>query len=287
MAAPALIYVLFVHAAARPELGRGWAIPCATDIAFSYLIAKAIFRRHPAIPFLLLLAIADDALGLVLLALFYPVGDLHAGAGSALMLLALATAYLLRRNRVVIYWPYVAAGGAISWFALFRGGLHPALALVPILPFMPHAARDPGLFVTAPASARDALSEFEHHWKYPVQLILFLFGLTNAGVPVGQHGTATWAVVTAILLGKPIGIGASVALSVAAGLKLPRQMDWRDMAVVGCAAGIGFTVALFFATAAFPAGAALDEAKLGALLSVSSAGVAMAAAAVLRVGRFR
>jgi NhaA family Na+:H+ antiporter len=94
-------------------------------------------------------------------------------------------------------------------------------------------------------------------------------------------------VVTAILLGKPIGIGASVALSVAAGLKLPRQMDWRDMAVVGCAAGIGFTVALFFATAAFPAGAALDEAKLGALLSVSSAGVAMAAAAVLRVGRFR
>jgi NhaA family Na+:H+ antiporter len=203
------------------------------------------------------------------------------------MLLALATAYLLRRNRVVIYWPYVAAGGAISWFALFRGGLHPALALVPILPFMPHAARDPGLFVTAPASARDALSEFEHHWKYPVQLILFLFGLTNAGVPVGQHGTATWAVVTAILLGKPIGIGASVALSVAAGLKLPRQMDWRDMAVVGCAAGIGFTVALFFATAAFPAGAALDEAKLGALLSVSSAGVAMAAAAVLRVGRFR
>jgi NhaA family Na+:H+ antiporter len=287
MAAPALIYVLFVHAAARPELGRGWAIPCATDIAFSYLIAKAIFRRHPAIPFLLLLAIADDALGLVLLALFYPVGDLHAGAGSALMLLALATAYLLRRNRVVIYWPYVAAGGAISWFALFRGGLHPALALVPILPFMPHAARDPGLFVTAPASARDALSEFEHHWKYPVQLILFLFGLTNAGVPVGQHGTATWAVVTAILLGKPIGIGASVALSVAAGLKLPRQMDWRDMAVVGCAAGIGFTVALFFATAAFPAGAALDEAKLGALLSVASAGVAMAAAAVLRVGRFR
>jgi len=287
MAAPALIYVLFVHAAARPELGRGWAIPCATDIAFSYLIAKAIFRRHPAIPFLLLLAIADDALGLVLLALFYPVGDLHAGAGSALMLLALATAYLLRRNRVVIYWPYVAAGGAISWFALFRGGLHPALALVPILPFMPHAARDPGLFVTAPASARDALSEFEHHWKYPVQLILFLFGLTNAGVPVGQHGTATWAVVTAILLGKPIGIGASVALSVAAGLKLPRQMDWRDIAVVGCAAGIGFTVALFFATAAFPAGAALDEAKLGALLSVSSAGVAMAAAAVLRVGRFR
>jgi NhaA family Na+:H+ antiporter len=79
----------------------------------------------------------------------------------------------------------------------------------------------------------------------------------------------------------------AVALSVAAGLRLPKHVDWRDMAVVGCAAGLGFTVALFFATAAFPAGPALDQAKLGALFSVASAGVAGAAAALLRVGRFR
>jgi Na+:H+ antiporter, NhaA family len=69
MIAPALIYTVFVNAA-HPPLLRGWAIPCATDIAFSYLVAKAVFRRHPAIPFLLLLAIADDAFGLVILALF-------------------------------------------------------------------------------------------------------------------------------------------------------------------------------------------------------------------------
>lgn len=287
MAAPAILFVLFVRAAGAPELTRGWAIPCATDIAFSFLVAKAIFRRHPAIPFLLLLAIADDALGLVILALFYPVGALHLVAGGALMAAALVIAYVLRRSRVRTYWPYLLAGGVVSWAALFRGGLHPALALVPIVPFMPHAARDPGLFVEASAGARDALSQFERNWKYPVQGILFLFGLANAGVPLGQYGTATWAVLIAILAGKPLGIGAAVALAVAAGLKLPQHVDWRDLAVVGCAAGLGFTVALFFATAAFPAGPALDEAKLGALFSVAGAGVAFAIAGLLRVGRFR
>jgi NhaA family Na+:H+ antiporter len=287
MAAPAIIYVVFVRAAGAQELSRGWAIPCATDIAFSFLVAKAIFRRHAAIPFLLLLAIADDALGLVILALFYPIGDLHLLAGGLLMASALIIAYGLRRTRTQLYWPYVIVGGALSWVALYRGGLHPALALVPIVPFMPHAARDLGLFVPAPAGARDALSQFERHWKYPVQAILFLFGLANAGVAIGQYGTATWAVLTAILAGKPIGIGIAVALAVAAGLKLPSDVDWRDVAVVGCAAGLGFTVALFFATAAFPPGAALDQSKLGALFSVASAGVAFAAAALLRVGRFR
>lgn len=287
MAAPALIYVLIVRAAGTPNLARGWAIPCATDIAFSYIVAKGIFRKHAAIPFLLLLAIADDALGLVILALFYPVGQLHLAVGAALMAAAVVVAFALKRNRVRAYWPYVVAGGALSWLALFRGGLHPALALVPIVPFMPHAARDAGLFVEAPAGAHDALSEFEHHWKYPVQCILFLFGLANAGVPISHHGTVTWAVVTAILVGKPIGVGAAAGMAVAAGLHLPRHVDWRDMTVVGCAAGLGFTVALFFATAAFPPGQTLDQAKLGALLSVSSAGVAFAVAAVLRVGRFR
>src|SRR5262245_27885245 len=129
MAAPALIYLLFIKAAGAPNLSRGWAIPCATDIAFSYLVAKAIFRKHAAIPFLLLLAIADDALGLVILALFYPVRDLHLALGAALMAAALGAAFALRWRRVRAYWPYLAAGGMLSWVALFRGGLHPALAL--------------------------------------------------------------------------------------------------------------------------------------------------------------
>src|SRR5206468_1763668 len=103
MAAPAIIYVLYARAFEAPELTRGWAIPCATDIAFSFLVAKAIFRRHAAIPFLLLLAIADDAMGLVILALFYPIGDLHLLVGGALMAVAIAAAYVIRRRRTHAY----------------------------------------------------------------------------------------------------------------------------------------------------------------------------------------
>jgi Na+:H+ antiporter, NhaA family len=285
MVAPALLYTVYVKAM-EPGLLRGWAIPCATDIAFSYLVAKAIFRRHPAIPFLLLLAIADDAFGLVILALFYPVGDLHLAIAALLMGAAIGIAFALRRRRVRSFWPYIIAGGMLSWTALFWGGLHPALALVPVVPFLPHAARDPGLFVEAPPGDHDPLSEFEHWWKLPVQGILFLFGLVNAGVPIGTIGTGSWAVFGALLIGKPIGIGLSVAVAVAAGLHLPPRLGWREVIVTGCAAGIGFTVALFFATAAFPSGPLLDQTKLGALMSVGSAVTTGLAAALLKVGRF-
>src|SRR5204863_3556030 len=75
MLAPALIYIAIVIGSGHAAIVRGWAIPCATDIAFSYLAAKAIFGNHPAVPFLLLLAIADDAFGLIVLAIFYPIHD--------------------------------------------------------------------------------------------------------------------------------------------------------------------------------------------------------------------
>ncbi|OLC51659.1 MAG: hypothetical protein AUH43_02235 [Acidobacteria bacterium 13_1_40CM_65_14] len=273
--------------AALPAVAA-WAVPCATDIAFSYLVARSIYRQqHPAVPFLLLLAIADDALGLVILAIFYPARELHLLVGSLLMAAALIMAFGLRRAGVKSFWPYVILSGTLSWDALFYGGLHPALALVPIIPFLPHAPRDPGLFVEAPAGARDALSQFERWFKHPVQVVLFLFGLVNAGVRVGAVGAGTWAVLIAIVTGKPIGIGLSVALSVAAGLRLPAQLRWNDVLVVGIAAGIGFTVALFFAVAAFPPGPILEQLKLGALLSVGSAALAFGAAAIVRAGRFR
>ena len=89
------------------------------------------------------------------------------------------------------------------------------------------------------------------------------------------------------MLGKPVGILGAVAVAVWAGLHLPRQVGVRELTVIGLTAGIGFTVALFFATAAFPPGPLLDQAKIGALLSVSSALAALAAAAALKVGRFR
>jgi NhaA family Na+:H+ antiporter len=286
MVVPALVYVAYVHVVDQQVLQRGWAIPCATDIAFSYLVAHSIFRRHPVIPFLLLLAIVDDAFGLIVLALFYPVRELHIGIAATFMAAALGISFALRQRNVRTFWPYVIAGGTISWVALFRGGLHPALALVPIVPFLPHAARDAGLFVTPPATASDPLSRFEHWWRLPVQAILFLFGLVNAGVQVGAGGAGTAAVLVGLLAGKPLGIGIAVAVAVGAGLHLPQRVGWREVVVVGCAAGIGFTVALFFATAAFPPGPLLEQSKLGALLSLSSAMVTLAVARILRVGRF-
>jgi NhaA family Na+:H+ antiporter len=289
MAAPALIYLSGIPLLGLdPGLQRGWAIPCATDIAFSYLVANAIFRRHPVIPFLLLLAIVDDALGLIMLAVFYPVRELRLVLGLAILAVALVISFALRRRDVQSFWPYVAIGGSTAWAALFFGGLHPALALVPIVPFMPRARRDPGLFVGAPASAHDTLSEFEHWWKYPVQGVLLLFGLVNAGVPLQQTGAGTWLVLGSILVGKPLGIMLLTGAAVAAGLMLPPRLGWGELAVAAVTAGIGFTVALFFAVAAFPdARMLLAEVKMGALVSIVAGPLAVVAAAALGVGRFR
>ena len=101
---------------------------------------------HAAIPFLLLLAIADDALGLMLLARVLSERAAVAAAVRAVMAPAIAISLWLKRRKVENFWAYVILGGGLSWAALHLGGVHPALALVPILPFMPHAARDRGLF---------------------------------------------------------------------------------------------------------------------------------------------
>jgi NhaA family Na+:H+ antiporter len=174
----------------------------------------------------------------------------------------------------------------ISWVAFYRSGLHPALALVPIIPFLPHTPPDQGLFVEEDRPY-DTLDHFEHWWRVPVQGILFFFGVVNAGVEISEVGIGTWIVLAAILLGKPIGIVSATALSVAAGLHKPHGVSWRDLIVVGVIAGIGFTVALFFATAAFPPGPLLEQTKVGALLSISGGAIAVGMGHLLRVRRVR
>jgi len=284
MIAPALMYALIVWVAGRPELVRGWAIPCATDIAFSYLAIITVFNRsHPAIPFLLFLAISDDALGLIVLALFYPTGDVSLLKVLAWMLPAMALAWLMRRRRVMAYWPYVFGAGALSWAGLYFGGLHPALALVPIVTLMPHAKSDMGIFHEHEDERTDTLSRFEHDFKVPVQFVLFFFGLANAGVPLTAAGTVTWAVLAALIIGKPVGVLLAVRLGEAFGFERAPELNYRVMAVVGIAVGIGFTVALFFATAAFPQGATLDQAKMGALVSFVALPLTIIAARALGV----
>ena len=283
MAMPATLYIVQANAINRPDLLPGWAIPCATDIAFSYLAARFVFpAAHPAIPFLLLLAIADDALGLIVLALFYPSGPLSLPWVIVFMGLALTAAQFFRRLRVTSFWTYSVVAGGLSWLALYLGGFHPALALVPILPFMPHAQRDLGIFDPREHGLPDTMNRFETWWRIPVQVILFFFGLVNAGVPGSSVGQGTWIVLSSLVIGKPLGILMFTAAGVALGLRAPGGLNYRDTFVLGVVAGIGFTVALFFATASFPPGLTLDEAKMGALLSFVAAPLAIGIGRMLR-----
>ena len=266
-------------------LGRGWPVPGAVDLAFGYVVARSIWRRHPAIPFLLLIGIASNALGILIVELRYPSADRHL-TGVLFLAAAVGVAFVLRRRRVSRIWPYVIVCGTCSWWGLFTSGLHPALALVPIVPFFTRAKRERPLFTAVPPQASDALSRFDRAWKYPVQIVLFGFALVNAGVMMRGFGTGTKAVAIAALAGKPLGMLIAIGLAAACGLRLPRRVGWRELAVIALTSSIGFTYALFFATAAIPPGPVLVELKLGALMTVAGTVLAICAAALLRVGRF-
>jgi NhaA family Na+:H+ antiporter len=283
MIGPASIYVSGALLLGRSDLIRGWAIPCATDIAFSYLVARFVFgAKHPAIPFLLLLAIADDGLGLLILALFYPTGEIHLALFAGFMAAAVGVALILRRLGVTNFWAYLLISGSLSWVGFYRGGFHPALALVPVIFSMPHGRTDTGLFADASIRA-NALDQFEHWWSNPVELILGLFGLANAGVMLSSVGAGTWLVLIGLLAGKPLGIVTFSLLGQALGLSLPEGMRWSDLVVLGFAAAVGFTVALFISTVAFTPGVTLDTVKMGSLLSFSAMLLAIIAAKLLRI----
>jgi len=283
----ALLHMRIVDQFDEPMLAGGWPITFATDVAFSYFIARLIFRpHHSAIPFLILFGIASDALGFVAVALFYPTRDLHLGVGVILLLVAMSIASGLQRSKVRSFWPYLLAAGSLSWFALYWSGLHPALALVPVMPFLPHAARDPGFFVDAQPGDKDTLSQFEVFWRYPAQVALFFFGLVNAGVPFGALEEGTWALPLAVLIGKPLGLIAAAGLAVVGGLHLPRRLGWKDLIVIGFVAAMGFSVGLFFCSALFPPGQLKSEMSMGVLLTSIGGLLALIASRLFRAGRF-
>jgi NhaA family Na+:H+ antiporter len=284
MVAPASFYLIGITLLGRPELHPGWAIPCATDIAFSYLVARIVFRTgHPAIPFLLLLAIADDALGLLILAIFYPSGDVSLLHLVYLMVPALALAWGMRRFGVASFWLYLIGPGVLSWLALHEGGLHPALALVPIVPFLPHGKVVIPALGKRPARRVDTMNDFEHWWHAPVQFVLMAFGLVNAGVLFSSVGPITWLIMASLIIGKPVGVVGTSWLAERLGFGRAPGLSYAALTVVGVAAGIGFTVALFFTTAAFRPGLVMDEAKMGALLSFLAAPIAIMAGRWLKV----
>lgn len=289
-------------------VSRGWAIPTATDIAFSYLVGRLVFGAgHPAVRFLLLLAIADDAAGLIILAVFYPSSAL----APEWLLLSLGAAvvvyvffnWLPRKldagdqmrprstwmRTKLSFWPYLIAG-ALSWYGFQESGLHPALGLLPIVPTIPHADRAFGIFSEAEQYLTDLLNYIEHALKHPVEIILFFFGLLNAGVEFSSIGSPTWLVLAGLIIGKPIGVllfGWLAAYPLRLGL--PAGMRTIDLFVVGCVAAIGFTVSLFIASVAFDSSVQIegmrvqDAAKMGALFSFAAAIISIIAGKLTKV----
>ena len=282
----ALLHLRLVDALDEPALEVVWPVALGTDVAVSYVVARMIFRRHAVIAFVILLAIASDALGFLAIAVFQPAPELHLGQSGLLMAVALAVAVALRRARVKSFWPYMIVAGGVSWYALYAGGFHPALALVPIVPFLPHAARDPGFFVDASPEAKDALSRFEIVWRYPAQIALFFFGLVNAGVSLQALEQGTWGLPLAMIVGRPIGIVLGAGVALVGGLHLPQHVGWRELVVVGFTVAIGFTVGLFFGAALLPPGQLRAETSMGVLMTLAGAPLAIGAARLLRVGRF-
>ena len=284
---PAGLYMLGSMFMGSTELyGDGWAIPCATDIAFSYLVARMIFgSSHPAIPFLLLLAIADDAIGLLILAIFYPSKPIEP-VWFLLTLTAMLLCWLFRKNKIHSFWAYLLIPGALCWLSFDLAGIHPALGLVPIIPCLPHAHTDLGIFAREELNRKDTLNEMMHWWKNPVELILGMFGLVNAGVAFGAIGQGTYLVLLGLLVGKPLGICLFTWIAKALfRLEMPAGMTARHVFVVGVISSIGFTVALFVSTAAFndPNSPVLDSVKMGAVLSFFGAVLAFIVARILRI----
>lgn len=284
---PIAVFFAYVAMTGDDQIARGWGIPTATDIALAWLVAKLVFGKiHPAVSFLLLLAVADDAIGLGIIAIFY--GDPQNPAVPSflgLVALAMGMAFGMRKYGVKSFWPYLLGPGLLSWCGLFFAHLHPALALVPIVPFMPSAGHDEGLFAEESSghNHNDTLNNFEHFFKLPVDIGLFCFGIANAGVEFSSMGSATWGVFLGLLVGKTIGIFGFSAVGHFMGFKLPEGMNLRSLFLTGVIGGLGLTVALFVAGVAYTDATIMGAAKMGALFSAFIAPLAIILGKALKV----
>ena len=282
-------------------VANGWGIPTATDIALAWLVARLVFGNgHPAVNFLLLLAVADDAIGLGIIAVFYPDPDHPVQPIWLLLTLGgMLTAYGMRRFRVG-FWPvYILVAGAMSWVGLSKAAIEPALALVVIVPFLPgpqhtlglfmeEAQHDPDLHRESPSGSplshhHSPLDQFEHQLKLVVDIGLFFFAFANAGVTFSSINSVTLIVLVSLIAGKTIGVSLFSWIAVLFGFPLPTGMGIKHLVVAGLIAGLGLTVALFVAGKAFSGPPFQDPAKMGAVLSAGVAVLALAAGAALRV----
>ncbi|MFV0252348.1 MAG: Na+/H+ antiporter NhaA [Beutenbergiaceae bacterium] len=269
MIVPALLYLAFnlTSEAGQPH---GWAIPTATDIAFAVAILGIVGRSLPTAlrAFLLTLAVVDDLLAIVIIAIGYSDGI------AVLWILAAAAAvavFGLLVRRGVTAWYILIPLGVVAWGLLHASGVHATIAGVAL-----------GMVVPTGGLAE----HFEHVWR-PVSagFAVPVFALLVAGVPVDGGALVAAAadpvargVVLGLVLGKPIGIVAATWLVCRfERVTLASSLKWVDVLGVGLLAGIGFTVSLLIAELAFRSAEAGEHATLAVLMaSLIAAGLGAA-----------
>lgn len=248
MIGPAAIYLLI--AGGDPAFRPGWAIPCATDIAFALGLLSLLGRRVPTAlrSFLLALAVADDLGAILIIAVFYT----RELAWPALALAGGLYAVLLVLRAARIWhgglWLLLALP---FWAAILKSGVHATLAGVLI------AATVPLIHATGRGAGHRVADRLEHGFQpYVSFVILPLFAFANAGVPLGGTGLAlfthpvTLGVALGLLIGKQIGIvGIAWLTARLSGVPLPARLGglWG----LSLLAGVGFTMSLFIGMLAF------------------------------------
>lgn len=279
MAVPAAIYVGFTWGDAASI--RGWAIPSATDIAFSLGVLSLLGRRVPLSlrVFLAALAIIDDLGAILIIAFFYSheLSLAMLGGGAA----ALAVLLLFNRYGVVKLTPYMLVG-VVLWVCLLKSGIHATIAGVLLglcVPLRHHQA------------PLKRLEHGLHPWVAYAILPVFAFansGLSFAGMSVSALVDPVFlGIALGLFLGKQVGVFGLSWLAIRLRLgRLPDGATWRQMYGVAVLTGIGFTMSLFIGGLAFPDGNAMVETKLGVIAgSVASAVVGWALLATARTRR--
>ena len=264
MAAPALIYALFNGG---DEIAmRGWAIPTATDIAFSLGVMSLLGSRVPASLkiFLTALAILDDLGAIIIIAIFYPaeLSAVSLGVAGACILVLI----VMNRAGVTRLTPFMLVG-LILWFAVLKSGVHATLAGVVLGLCVPLAASRGG----NPTSPLRELEHTLHPWV--AYLILPLFALLNAGVSfAGAQGGSVFGdiplgIALGLFIGKQAGVFGMAWLLIRMGAcRMPEGASWAQLYGTAVLTGIGFTMSLFIGGLAFETGSHDGDIRIGVLM---------------------
>ena len=262
MLVPALIYIYINFE--NPNTLNGWAIPSATDIAFSIGILSLLGSRVPISlkVFLTALAIIDDLGAIVIIAFFYT-GDLST---KYLLLMLITFIFLLVLNRLSIkkFVPYIILG-LFLWFFTHESGVHATIAGVLLASVVPHRKKEHDFSL---------LIKIEHAISpYVAYMIMPLFAFANAGVSLEGLSLSSLmlpvplGIVLGLFVGKQLGVFIFSYAAIKFGLaSLPNSSNWVSFYAVGILTGIGFTMSLFVGNLAFVNNMEyMDGVKIGVL----------------------